>query len=263
MSDSSPRALPLHARLSPREGGRLDSHQRIAAAFPQAVIDWQRGDRAVQDTIDYVTSIGVPEAIIAPARRQFGHTAHISLSFPPWPGQVATFCVFQVQPQASDWIRVDAEPFDLGFLKHAAVEIGAILDCHCFLQSDMLRGIASCSMRGAVPDPIAAARCHYDASNYRTIDLVELSDWRRTVRDAALAWLATQDNVSWRAKTMAGFDSPAAYADALVAELDAISPVRRIWSIRMPTPFRGAMLLDQGEWHTSINIRAVASGPID
>lgn len=252
-----PRALPLHAWLSPRRGDRIDAHQiaeRIAAAFLQSVIDWQRGDIAVQDIIDYMTHLGVPEVIIAPVSLQFGHTVHISVSFPQWPGHVATFLS---QPQACPMIRLDAEPFDLAFLKHAALEIADVLGCYCNLQSDILRGIASRTVHGAIGDPLAAVRWHYDASNFPTIELVELGDWRRIVRDAALRWLAEKDNVTWRANTRAGFDSSAAYADALVAEVEAIGPVARIWSIRVAAPFAGAMLLDQGEWHTSINLSGI------
>ena len=252
-------ALPLDAWLYLREGISATADQlidRIGAAFPEADIDWVRGDRAVQKTIDDVTRLGVPEPIIAPARRQFGHTARVSVSFPQWPGKAATFFIVGVEPQASDAIRVTAIPFELEMLKYAALQIGKAVNRDCSLQSDFLRrGICSRSLHGVVGDVTALARRHYRTSNYPIIHLEELGDCKRTIHSAALAWFADPSNESMRAKTLAGFGSPAEYADALVAELAAIGPVRRIWSITMPAPLRGALLLDQHDWHTSINLK--------
>lgn len=265
-SSVAPRALELKAALFPRaEDGVLTGRQiaeRIAAAFPQAVIDWQRGDQTVQKMIDDWTGSSVPEVIFASMRQRFGQVPHITVALPEWPGFAAMLREYLVERELGDVIDLMVEPFDLAFARHAAGAIGDALDCDYLLVSRGERGIECRTTRGGVADGYAFAREHYAENAYPELYVKELTDWEAAVRQAAARWLARIEPRSRAETTLAGFSSPAAFMDALVAELAEIGPVRRIWSIESNAPRHYDLLLDHGAWTTLLDLSGVERGSV-
>jgi len=257
-----PRALELQAALFPRkEEGVLTGRQmaeRIAGAFPQAVIDWQRGDRVTQAKIELMTQWRVPEVLIAPVRSQFGKVPHISVEFAEWPGYVASLCEFRIEGGLGDAIHLDTQPPDLAFVHHAARAIGDALDCDYLLSSSQgAEGIECRTTRGGVTDAVAFVREQFGPDFHTGLRATKLTDWKGAVREAVLDWLARYEHRDRVAKTLAGFASAEAYADALVAELAEIGPVRRIWSITSDAPRHHDLLLDHGAWTTLLDVGGV------
>ncbi|MCI0360639.1 MAG: hypothetical protein L0211_19355 [Planctomycetaceae bacterium] len=259
-----PRALELQAALFPRVEDKLSGRQiaeRIAAAFPAAVIDWQRGDQVTRAKIDVMTNEwGVPEMLIAPVRARMGQVPHVAVPFAEWPGHRASLCEFQVERELGDAIKLEVEPFDLAFVRQAAAAIGDALDCDYLLASRGERGIECRTTRGGVTDALAFAREQFAENAYPGLRVTELADWEAAVRQGAMRWLARHELPALVEKTLAGFASADAYADALVAELSEIGAVRRIWSIESDAPRHYDVLLDHGDWTTLLDLGGVDRG---
>jgi hypothetical protein len=264
MSSPAPRALELHAALFPRadEGvltGR-EMAERIGAAFPSAVIDWQRGDEATQARIDQMThEWRVPEMLIAPVRARLGQVPHITVAFPEWPGFTASLCEYHVARELGDAIDLHTEPFDLAFVHHAAEAVGAALDCDYLLLAEG-PGIECRTTRGGVNDALAFAREQFAENAYPGLKADELADWRATVRAAVADYFHWIHWPPLVAKMLEGFASPESYADAVVNELAEIGLVRRIWSITSDAPFQYDLLLDHGAWTTLLEVRVRGMG---
>jgi len=260
-----PRALKIHAALFPRaEDGVLTGRQiaeRVAAAFPRAVIDWQRGDQTVQKMLDDWTGSSVQEVILESIRQRIGQVPHITVAFPQWPGCTASLCEYRIERELGDSIHLAAEPFDLALMHHAAGAIGKALDCDYLLVAEG-SGIECRTTRGGVVDALAFARQQFAENAYPGLRVKELTDWAACVRSAVVdyfAWLHLPTEVG---QTATGFVTAEEYADAVVAELAAIGPVRRIWLITSDAPFQYDLLLDHGEWTTLVEMAVRGMGAL-
>jgi hypothetical protein len=254
----------MQAALDPRAEDKLSGRQiaeRIAAAFPAAVIDWQRGDQAVQKMIDDWTGSSVPELILASMRQRFGQVAHITVTFSEWPDHTASLCEYQVERELGEAIHLVTLPQNLAFIHHAAGAIGEALDCDYLLLAKGC-GIECRTTRGGVNDALAFARQQFAENAYPGLQVKELTDWAASVRAAVMdyfVWIYWPPLVE---KILEGFASAEAYADAVVAELAEIGPVRRIWLIKSDAPHQYDLLLDHGEWTTLLEMAVRGMGAI-
>ena len=264
-SSVGPRALDLQAALYPRVEDNLSGRQiakRIAAAFPSAVIDWQRGDQVTQAKIFQMTHEWcVPEMLIAPVRGRLGKVPHITVTFDEWPGYSASLCEYLVERELGDVIELVAEPFDLAFVRHAARAISDALDCDYLLVAKGC-GVECRTTRGGVTDALAFAREQFAENAYPGLHVRELTNWAATVRAAVVDYFGWLQLPAVVGKTAAGFASAEAYADAVVAELDEIGPVQRIWLITSDAPFQYDLVLDHGEWTTLLEMAVRGMGAV-
>lgn len=251
----------MSASLLPREDDSLEAKEivrRIVAAFPDAVVDWARGDRLVDESVQELIAWRVPEVIVEAARCRRGQVAFVSVSYVEWPSRSVTVHVHPVREELGDWLDLHAEPFDIGFLIHGARTIASALDFGFHLEYEATFEVRCTPSPCA--DPLDFANSKYAQWGSPRITVVPLGDWRSSLHTAIVKWLAVSNHKGKAAATRE-FATPDAFAHAAVSELNAISPVRRAWSVdALDASHQNAILLDQGQWTSFVDLGGVPKG---
>jgi len=251
--------LPMIAALFPNEHaaahGVHEIAHRIAQSFPHAVIDWPRGDAMVQEGLDRLIRARAPDVITQSHRWMLGNVVYIRWSFPEWPELAALAYVLDKRFETAFQVEISG-PFDIRFLIHAAREIASPLDYEFVLRTPFDTRMEVVSKPTPISDLRAEARRAFRDVEPSTIVVTPLPDWPAALQPAVRNWLAdraTQHPTSSRIDVHP--DSPGAFAAAVVAQLNAIAPVRKAWivSLRDDT-WKIQMLLDQDGWTTAIRL---------
>ena len=256
-------ALPMHAKLVPGadDAWFVDAQEivrRLREACPQAVIDWDRGEAWVHESLQRLIDHKTPEVILESHHRLFGRTVFISLSYPEWPDRPVYGIVSGIQRGLGDALFLEVtEPFDLDLLKRGAHDFAIALGFEYCLECRRDWVLTTLSRPGRI-DPVEFVRWDMPAHTYPTIELQALTDWKGTLHRSILRWISTSEYQDKIQAILMDFASQAAFADAVLNELQAIAPVERGWAIDVAgAPHQNAILLDHGNWLTLVRLFGV------
>jgi len=257
-----PVAIPLQISLDASQTEERfisadDILSRITLAFPQAVVDWERGKQRRLSRIEELLSVGCPEVLLANERRLVDKTAFVGVDVPPWTGNSAFGYVSGIDVEL-EGLGFELECYDIQLLKHSAHELanalsftyslhggGTALDTHIFPGSlDGQRFVNEWY------------RQHFET----TPRLIELPEWKSNVHRGIIRYLDQYKQRSVIDVLTTGFKSYADFATQAIVELTAISPINTAYSVDTEAPFGNAALLDHGDWYTHISLSGVPRG---
>jgi hypothetical protein len=96
---------------------------KIAQSMPTSLIDWIRGNKEVDDSLQRLISMGAPDVILESHRSLFGRTVYVEWSFPEFPNR-------RVKTLLSPGCRIDIRCVgedDIELLRHAATRVSSAL----------------------------------------------------------------------------------------------------------------------------------------
>lgn len=261
----------MHAKLVPGtdDAWFVDAQEisrRLREACPQAVIDWDRGEAWVHESLQRLIDHKTPEVILESHRRLFGRTVFISLSYPEWPDRPVYCIVSGLERDLGDALFLEVtEPFDLDLLKRGAKDLAAAMGFEYCLECRRDSVLTTLSRPGGI-DPVEFVRWDMPAHTYPTIELQALTDWKGTLHRSILCWIFTSEYQDKIQAILTDFASHAAFADAVRSELEAVAPVQCGWGIDVAEmPYQNAILLSHGRWMTIVRLfgvlRQIVNGP--
>ena len=257
-----PVAIPFTIWLSARETEVPhlpieETLRRISRAFPEAVIDWERGKQYRLGRIDELTSMGCPEPILLGSRYIVDKTVYVGILFPGWPGNPVYTYVTPLSIEL-DGLIAEAEHYDLELLKHAGRALSEALNFRFSLGAGHI-GTLDTRVRPGKHDPQQFACAHYPPPFQMPV-LWELPDWKRSLHRAVVLYISQYKQRQLIAELTQGFATYEEFASAVLVELGAIAPVQRCWALDCDQPFWNAALLDHGDWMTHITMHGVPRG---
>jgi len=255
-------AIPFTIWLSARETEAphlpiVEILRRISRAFPEAVIDWERGRQYRLGRIEELIAMGCPEPILLGDRCTVDRTVYVGISFPDWPGNPVYTYVTSLNVEL-DGLFAKAEHYDIELLKHAGHALSQALNFRFSLAAGHV-GTLDTRVRPGKLDPWQFVCGRYTPS-YQAPVLRELLDWKRSLHRAVVLYLGQYEQRQLIDELTQGFASYEEFARTVLAELDAISPVQKCWSLDDEAPFFNAVLLDHGDWMTHISLHGVPRG---
>jgi hypothetical protein len=262
-----PIAIPFSIWLSARETEAPhlpieETLRRISCAFPEAVIDWERGKQYRLGRIDELTSMGCPEVILLGDRHIVDKTVYVGISFPGWPGNPVYTYVTPLNVHL-DGLIAEADHYDIELLKYAGRALSQALNFRFWLGTGHV-GTLDTQVRPGKHDPQQFVCEFVYGGNEPPPDqmpvLRELPDWKRSLHRAVVLYLSQYEQRKLIAELTQGFASYEEFASAVLAVLDAISPVQKCWSLDYDAPFGNSALLDHGDWMTHISLSGVPRG---
>lgn len=103
--------------------------RRLRLRFPEAVVDWERGNAHVQAKFDQLVTLGAPAVILESHRSYFGNVVFVSVSEPGWSGATAASYLHSISPPLGDAVMFEVEGTDDETTAKAIVRaLGAALD---------------------------------------------------------------------------------------------------------------------------------------
>jgi hypothetical protein len=147
----------MHARLFPKvqDGSFLEAREiarRVIEALPSAVVDWQRGEVWVAESLQRLIDMRTPEVILQGHRRFFGRTVHISLAYPDWPERPVELITSGIQQGLDALFLNVTPPFNLTLLEQGAADFAAALA----RENERLMQVTSSPWRTS---PLLSAHC--------------------------------------------------------------------------------------------------------
>jgi hypothetical protein len=254
----------MHARLFPKvqDGSFLEAREiarRVIEALPSAVVDWQRGEVWVAESLQRLIDMRTPEVILQGHRRFFGRTVHISLAYPDWPERPVELITSGIQQGLDALFLNVTPPFNLTLLEQGAADFAAALDFDYCLECNREGFIRTITVPGQ-HDPLEFVRWELPKYDYPAITLREWPDTRAALHRTLLAWLAACESTRQLRLATDGFDSHAAFSAAAIGELEAIAPIQRGWAIDVPdAPHQNRMLLAHTGWLTMMQLLGVST----
>jgi hypothetical protein len=272
-----PIAFPFKAAVFPGKNGPFHAArtlaERIRDQIPSATVDWQAGERKVQDDLQQLVALKAPTMIIDQhVRFRSLQYAEVKVSYKEWPGRTVVGYVGNDDPDMAGSTFEIVGDFNVDLLKRAAADLSAANASYqyCFI----------CKNQGldtdVYPDSFTDATeyVHYRRSTFKVNGhalLIEpLGDWEGVLVRAVTGWLngakyGEEWGVSYE-NVLRGFSSADAFAHAALREISEIGAVRRAWSFESPY-YHFGILFEQVDnakrsWATMIELLGVAKASL-
>lgn len=231
----------------------------VLSHFPDATIDWHRGDEKVHQEIEFIRSLNLPESVIRAQQQSLGRVAYIALQDDRFPGLTGSFYARQIERDLSDRFDLTCEPeTNIAFLKGTAQRIATSLDCRYLLATDDSWGISIQAQPGSV-DPVDFAKARFPESVYGPLALQPIPKWEDSLHKAVPLWFA-QAAFKSKSAMIERIGSIKSLSDKMVDALMQIDVVQKAWLIDMDAPCSNVMILSHENWISTTTLSGAAKG---
>jgi len=224
--------------------------------FPDAKVDWERGDEWVAKSLQDMIDLGTPEVIYRGHKTLFGRTIYIEIPIVGFSGHR-----FHAICHGFDFDGIfcfEATPFNLDLLKTGSRVIADAMHLDFRLAYDKSCGGLRIACSASQDSPVAMARAEFPGDRWNTLRLTELVSWSDSLRTAVREWLRQYPTKYVIDTWLHGFESPDAFVNAVVREVGAIGVANHAWRIDFPDgSHQSAVIIEQEHWMTFLNLSGV------
>jgi hypothetical protein len=253
--------IPFAARLRPTSD-QLDPRtvvEQIQKRFPQALVDWNRGDEEVSRGIDQLRKMGLPDVYIKSKRKSLGQVAYVDLRNDRFTGLTGWFFVSRIDRALGDSLGLYSDPeMDIPFLKQLAADIVSQLPFEYLFSTDVTWGIELRSVPDR-SDAFTFARERLPENPYGELSLRPLRDWAHSLRTTIPLWVEHTTSNS-KGAMLEHLGSAEVLADDTVDALRSIDTVQAVWLIEIAAPFSNALVLEHEHWMSYISLNGAPKG---
>ena len=259
--DTQMTLIPFTARLGPKEE-EIDARttaERVLKHFPNAEVDWNRGDQAVYRSIDRLREMGMPDDHIVAKRKSLGRVAYISFQDEQYPGLTGWFYASHIERELGECFDLYSDPeIDIPFLKHLAAEIESKIGFGYWFSTDLTWGI---TMR-SIPtrsEPFELARTWLPEDRYGQLFLRTPQDWKASLMKAVSSWFEQSTGHSQH-KMIDRVGSIDAVAADTVDALIQLGEVRAAWVVDIDAPFYNGLIVEHDNWMSYVSLGGAPKG---
>ncbi|WP_442511765.1 hypothetical protein SH528x_003480 [Novipirellula sp. SH528] len=253
--------IPFPARLGPKDE-EIDARvtaERIRKHFPDAVVDWERGDEEIQRGIERLRDMQAPDFYIEAKRKSFGKVVYISVTDKSFSGFTAWFYASHIERDVGDCFDLYSEPsLNIPFLKVAAAQIAdaAHFDFLFTTENDWGIDIRSVPERS---DPFKFARQRLPEDNYGDLAIHPMNDWKSSLCSAVPRWFETAAFKSKEAmiSKVGSIDAVASETIELLSQIDGID---RCWLVDIAAPFSNSFVVEHENWMSYVSLGGAPKG---
>lgn len=253
--------IPFLARLAPRDD-EIDARttsKRLREHFPDAVVDWKRGDQEVQSGIEELRDMQAPDFYVKTKRKSLGKVVYISVTDKSFPSRTAWFYARHIERDLGDCFALHSDPsFDIPFLKAVAAKISAAANFDYLFTTENDWGIDMRSVPDLL-DPFKYARQLRPENNYGDLAIHSMDDWKSSLRKAVPRWFETASFKSKEAM-ISRVGSVEAVADETIDVLSQIDDIERCWLVDIDAPFSNSFVVQHQNWMSYVSLGGAPKG---